>query len=172
MSKIQGDEIMDQSAHDENCSRHCKRLFWNETSYRSIAGARAVELVDDPPQGQLTYCKASGETLAVSHVSSHGQGGRPKVGHGFNHCLHRRYIAIAQCLGCSSYWMDSPCIPEDYRLRQEAIEKINEVFEMSKATIVYDRDLTEIDVEDEAATVKVHELILVTAMICDWNLRA
>ncbi len=96
-------KITDQSAHDESCSRHCKRLFWNETSYRSVAGARAVKLVDDPPQGELTYCEASGETLAVSHVWSHGQGGRPELGHGFNHCLHRRYIAIAQSLGCSSY---------------------------------------------------------------------
>ena len=121
--RFKGMRISDQSAHDEECSRHCKRLFWNETSYRSIAGARAVELVDDPPQGELTYCEASGETLAVSHVWSHGQGGRPELGHGFNHCLHRRYIAIAQSLGCSSYWMDSPCIPEDYRLRREAISR-------------------------------------------------
>ena len=170
--RFKGMKITDQSAHDEKCSRHCKRLFWNETSYRSVAGARAVKLVDDPPQGELTYCKASGETLAVSHVWSHGQGGRPELGHGFNHCLHRRYIAIAQSLGCSSYWMDSPCIPEDYRLRQEAIETINEVFEMSKATVVYDRDLTEINVEDEDLSVRVRELILVTVMICDWNLRA
>ena len=170
--RFKGMKITDQSAHDENCSGHCKRLVWNETSYRSVTGARAVELVDDPPLGELTYCEASAETLAVSHVWSHGQGGRPELGHGFNHCLHRRYIAIAQSLGCSSYWMDSPCIPEDHQLRQEAIVKINEVFEMSKATVVYDRDLTEISVEDEDLPIRVREMILVTAMICDWNLRA
>ena len=170
--RFKGMKITDQSAHGENCSRHCKRLFWNETSYRSVAGARAVELVDDPSHGELTYCEASGDTLAVSHVWSHGQGGRPELGHGFNHCLHRRYIAIAQSLGCSSYWMDSPCIPEDHQLRQEAIAKINEVFEMSRATVIYDRDLTEVNVEDEDLSVRVCELILVTAMICDWNLRA
>ena len=43
---------------------------------------------------------------------------------------------------------------------------------MSKATVVYDRDLTEINVEDEDLSVRVREMILVTAMICDWNLRA
>ena len=170
--RFKGMKITDQSAHDEKCSSHCNRLFWNETSYRSVAGTRAVELVEDPPEGKLTYCEASGATLAISHVWSHGQGGRPELGHGFNHCLHRRYIAIAQSLGCSSYWMDSPCIPEEHQLRQEAIVKINEVFEMSKATVVYDRDLTEINVEDEALSIRVCELILVTTMICDWNLRA
>lgn len=68
--------------------------------------------------------------------------------------------------------MDSPCIPEDHQLRQEAILNINEVFENSKATVVYDRDLTEIDVGAEDISIRVRELILVIAMICDWNLKA
>lgn len=168
--RFRGMKITNQSAHDSTCPGTCQRLFWDRSSYESISGARAVKLVDNPTQGRVTYCEASGETLAISHVWSHGQGGRPEDGHGFNHCLHRRYIAIARSLLCSSYWMDSPCIPEDHEFRKEAISKINEVFENSRATVVYDRDLTEIDAKD--LSIRTRELIVVTAMICDWNLRA
>ncbi|KAI4175956.1 MAG: hypothetical protein LQ343_001238 [Gyalolechia ehrenbergii] len=66
--------------------------------------------------------------------------------------------------------MDTPCIPEDHKLRREAIRKINEIFENSKATLVCDRDLMSIDATD--LSVKIRETILVTAMVCDWNLRA
>ncbi|KAL8719912.1 MAG: hypothetical protein Q9225_003141 [Loekoesia sp. 1 TL-2023] len=66
--------------------------------------------------------------------------------------------------------MDIPCIPEDYKLRREAILKINEIFENSKATLVCDRDLMSIDAID--LSLKARETILVVAMVCDWNLRA
>ncbi|KAL6713254.1 hypothetical protein ACLMJK_008719 [Lecanora helva] len=148
----------------------CATLFWNEESYRSVNGARAVELIDNP-DNFLTYCEASDQTLAVSHVWNHGQGGRPELCHGFKHCLHRRYIAIAKSLGFNSYRMDTPCIPNDHELRGEAISKINEVSENSKAIVIYDRDLTEIDARDLSIE-KCELILLVTVMICDWSLRA
>ncbi|MDI1488038.1 MAG: hypothetical protein OHK93_007312 [Ramalina farinacea] len=66
--------------------------------------------------------------------------------------------------------MDTPCIPEDHQLRKEAIGNINKIFEESKATLVCDRDLMSIDATE--LTIEVRESILVTVMVCDWNLRA
>lgn len=168
--RFRGMKIENQSAHDDDCGEDCGRLIWNKSSYIAIAGARAVALDESIDQDQLTYCQASDRTLAISHVWSHGQGGRPEEGHGLNHCLHRRYVSLAKSLGCDSYWMDTPCIPEDHKLRREAILKINEIFENSKATLVCDRDLMSIDATD--LSVATRETILVTAMVCDWNLRA
>lgn len=173
--RFRGMRIKNQSAHDLSCGGTCERLFWDEVSYRSILGARAVDLSDPDSRTSLVYRSASPTTLAISHVWSHGQGGRPEKGplekgHGLNRCLHRRYISIANTLGCDSYWMDTPCIPEDHILRQEAIEKINNVFEHSKVTLVCDRDLMAIDASH--VTTEVRELILATVLVCDWNLRA
>ena len=173
--RFKGMRIQNQSAHDISCDGTCERLFWNEESYRSISGARAVDLGDPESCISLVYRSASQTTLAISHVWSHGQGGRPEKGpldqgHGLNRCLHRRYVMAARSLDCDSYWMDTPCIPEDHRLRQEAIEKINEVFEHSKVTLVCDKDLMAIDTSD--TSLEVRELILATILVCDWNIRA
>ena len=168
--RFKGMRIENQSLHHDICPGDCGRLTWDEESYRSISGARAVALEIADSRKKLLYRQASADTLAISHVWSHGQGGRPEAGHGFNHCLHRRYVSIATSLGCDSYWMDTPCIPEDHKLRREAIENINFVFEQSKATIVCDKDLMEIDASN--LSIEVRELILVTVMVCDWNIRA
>lgn len=169
--RFKGMFIENQSAHDLGCLRDCERLTWDEESYRSISGARAVSINDGTGfETKITYCEASTNTLAVSHVWSHGQGGRPEGPHGFNRCLHRRYMSIAKLLGCTSYWMDTPCIPEDHELRAESISKINEVFMQIKITLVCDRDLMEIDVTD--LSINVRERMLVTLIVCDWNLRA
>ena len=168
--RFKGMKIENQSAHDEQCQGHCDRLIWDEKSYRNVDGARAVTLEDSADDGYLAYCQASAKTLAISHVWSHGQGGRPEEGYGFNRCLHRRYISIARSLGCDSYWMDTPCIPEDHQLRREAIMNINQVFDNSRATIICDRDLMGIDASN--LTIAVRELILVTILVCDWNIRA
>lgn len=169
--RFKGLFIENQSAHDSGCLKDCGRLTWDEESYRSIAGARAVSIdASTDFETKIKYCEASKETLAVSHVWSHGQGGRPEDPHGFNRCLHRRYISLAKSLGCTSYWMDTPCIPEDHELRAESISKINEVFQQSKVTLVCDRDLMEIEIKD--LSIKIREQILVTVMVCDWNLRA
>ena len=169
--RFKGMFIENQSAHDLGCLKDCERLTWDEASYRSIFGARAVSI--DGSTGfetKIQYCEASNMTLAVSHVWSYGQGGRPEEPHGFNHCLHHRYISIARLLGCTSYWMDTPCIPEDHELRAESISKINEVFMQSKITLVCDRDLMEIDITD--LSIDVCERLLVTVIVCDWNIRA
>lgn len=90
----------------------------------------------------------------MSHVWSHGQGGKPEntlvdgERGGLNSCLHNRYTSIARKLGCDSYWMDTACIPEDHSLRAESIAKINGVFSDSKVTLVCDRDLEDIDISD------------------------
>ena len=159
--------IADQSAHDLRCSG-CTRLTWEEASYRSVSGARAVS-VEQTSRTKLKYCVASADTLAISHVWSHGQGGRPETG--MNRCLHLRYSSIAATMGCDSYWMDTPCIPTDRVLRREAISNINKVFAGSKATIVCDRDLMEIDITGDIS-VELRESILVTTLTCDWNIRA
>lgn len=159
--------IGDQSAHDRAC-QGCGQLTWDERSFRSTAGAKAVSL-DNDVGGKLTYRTASKKRLAISHVWSHGQGGRPETG--MNRCLHKRYETIARSMNCDSYWMDTPCIPTDHVLRREAIMNINKIFDQSKATLVCDRDLMEIDIS-EFDSVELRELILVTAMTCDWNVRA
>lgn len=159
----------DQSSHDWRCSKSCVKMSWDETSYRNVKGARAVSIYEtDSHGGKLKYCEANEKTLAISHVWSHGQGGRPETG--FNRCLHLRYVSIARSLDCDSYWMDTPCIPEDHQLRAESIAKINDVFSMSKVTLVCDRDLMEIDVDD--LTLELRESILTVVLVCDWNVRA
>lgn len=168
--RFKGMKVENQSAHHGDCSGGCGRLTWDKTSYVSVLGARAVALDNRAIQEKLTYCRASDQTLAISHVWSHGQGGRPEVGHGLNRCLHERYTSIAESLGCDSYWMDTPCIPEDHDLRRKAILKMNEIFENSKVTLVCDRDLMSIDATE--LSVSTCETILVTTLVCDWNLRA
>ncbi len=168
--RFKGMKIENQSAHDDQCQGQCDKLVWDEKSYRTVSGARAVTLDYSADDRHLAYCQASAKTLAISHVWSHGQGGRPEEGHGFNRCLHNRYTSIARSLGCDSYWMDTPCIPEDHQLRREAIMNINQVFDNSKATIICDMDLMNIDASN--LTVSVQELILVTILVCDWNIRA
>jgi hypothetical protein len=157
-----------QAAHDFECpGSACSFLTWDEKSYRSIKGARAVCLEETDEQ-HIRYRPVSGETMAVSHVWSHGQGGRPETG--FNICLHRRYTALARSLGCTSYWMDTPCIPTDDELRDEAIGQINSNFINSKVTLLVDRDLMEIDIRP--LTLQAEEAILATLVVCDWNVRA
>ena len=158
--RFKGMVIEDQSMHLPKCPRDCMKLRWDEQSYRAVSGARAVSLADtDCRSDRLRYCQASKETLAVSHVWSHGQGGRPEDG--MNECLHQRYKSIAQSLGCDSYWMDAPCIPKDHKLRRESIARINEVFERGKATLVCDADLMQI-----------RESIIACVLVCDWSVRA
>ena len=168
--RFRGMRIENQSLHDWACQGNCERLTWDEASYRSVPGARAVALEIPDSRNELIYRQASANTLAISHVWSHGQGGRPEAGHGFNRCLHQRYISIARSLGCDSYWMDTPCIPEEHKLRREAIENINQIFEQSKATVICDKDLMDIDGSD--LSMDVCETIMGILMVCDWNLRA
>ncbi|KAL4904792.1 hypothetical protein BDW74DRAFT_153523 [Aspergillus multicolor] len=166
--RFQSDRVEDQSAHDSRCpGPSCSLLTWDEQSFMSVKGARAVclETTDDK---HIRYRPISGENMAISHVWSHGQGGRPETG--FNICLHRRYTKIAQSLGCMSYWMDTPCVPTDDKLRDEAIGQINDNFIKSKLVLLIDRDLMEIDIDPPTLAAK--ETILATLVVCDWNVRA
>ncbi|KAL2823438.1 hypothetical protein BDW59DRAFT_163218 [Aspergillus cavernicola] len=166
--RFESENVQIQSAHDFECvGSLCSFLTWDEQSYRSIEGARAVSLEETDGQ-YLRYCPLSSGTMAVSHVWSHGQGGRPETG--FNICLHRRYTALARSLGCTSYWMDTPCIPTDDDLRDEAIGQINDNFINSKLTLLVDRDLMEIDIHP--LTLQAEEAILAALVVCDWNIRA
>ncbi|KIX94155.1 uncharacterized protein Z520_10181 [Fonsecaea multimorphosa CBS 102226] len=165
--RFTGLKIVDQSAHDASCDGQCQSLLWDETSYRSVSGARAVSITDSDG-GYIRYCRASPQTIAVSHVWAHGAGGRPHTG--FNDCLHQRLVRIARENNCDSYWMDTPCIPEDHQLRAEAITYINEVFHTSSMTLVWDRDLMAIDISH--ASIETQEAILCTLLVCDWALRS
>ena len=167
--RFKGMLVEDQSAHDSGCRGRCPKIPWHESSYRSVSGARAVTLASGEAENlQVKYCSASGRTMAISHVWSHGQGGRPHVG--VNCCLHWRYVNIAKDLGCDSYWWDSACIPEDHTLRSEAIQKINSTFSSSKVILVCDKALMRIDIS--ILTMQIKESILATVLVCDWNLRA
>lgn len=173
--RFTGAFIDDQSAHRNTCDRGCERLYWNEASYRQVQGAPAV-ILEDPDDGMLRYHAASEATMTVSHVWSHGQGGRPErpqaqqPSTGFNRCLHQRYSDIAQKAGCDSYWIDTACIPQDHSLRREAISGINGVFAKSRLTLICDRDLMNIDIVSKSLPVL--ESILAVLLVCDWNVRA
>ena len=177
---------VNQSAHDFNCRGDCHRLFWDEDSYRKIGGGARAVCIEATDKSRLQYRAASRRTLAISHVWNHGQGGRPEpslsrgdIG-GFNACLHDRYRTITREFGCISYWMDTPCIPEDHTLRAESIANINKVFNQSFATLICDRDIMDIDVTSlkmnprsmSGPMMRLRESILATILVCDWNLRS
>jgi hypothetical protein len=70
--RFHGMVIEDQSAHDRTCSKDCRQLIWDEVSYRSLSGARALCLMqsDDSFDVSIRYRNASDQTLAISHVWS------------------------------------------------------------------------------------------------------
>jgi hypothetical protein len=55
---------------------------------------------------------------------------------GMNLCLHARYCRIAKSQGCTSYWMDTACIPDEHLLRNKSIANITRIFTNSKVTLV------------------------------------
>ncbi|KAI1393536.1 uncharacterized protein F4822DRAFT_424005 [Hypoxylon trugodes] len=161
----------DQSIHDTGCPG-CSRIKWDESSYNSLQGKpRAVGI--NTSHNLAEYVEASHSTLAISHVWSHGHGGRPSTG--MNFCLHRRFSKIARQHGCDSYWIDTLCIPEDHTRRWEAILFINQIFQISKVTIIIDQDLMSIKVADadqKDPSRETAENVLVALLLCDWNVRA
>ncbi|KAK3369472.1 hypothetical protein B0T24DRAFT_632681 [Lasiosphaeria ovina] len=182
--RFMGATILDQSVHGDPCQggTTCHKLLWDEASFRNQlgGGGRAVSL-EATDETHIRYHPAGLKTLAISHVWSHGQGGRPeenthalnggqKYSGGFNICLHARYKRVAESLGCDSYWMDTPCIPCDHELRREAIANINTVFSQAMATLVCDRDIMSIDASN--LTLELQESILSVLLVCDWNVRA
>ncbi|OJJ55940.1 hypothetical protein ASPSYDRAFT_92143 [Aspergillus sydowii CBS 593.65] len=172
--RFESEGVQIQGAHDFSCpgpdpNSSCHLLTWDEQSYLSITDGRARAIsLEDTDDEHIRYTPVTKDTMAVSHVWSHGQGGRPETG--FNSCLHRRYSALARTLNCTSYWMDSPCVPTDRTLRAECIGQINGIFESSKVTLLADRDIMDIDIHPR--TLEAEESILATLLVCDWNVRA
>lgn len=180
--RFTGAMTVNQSAHDWKCQKHCKKLYWDRKSFLSVVGPKAV-CIESTDDNELRYRTASNQTLAISHVWSHGQGGRSDYDQtgqhdrkavptatGFNNCLHHRYTDLARYLGCDSYWMDTPCIPEEEPLRSECINNINWIFTNSKVTLVCDQDLMKVDIS--ALTMEIRETILAVLLVGDWNVRA
>ena len=169
--KSKGDR--NQSMHDYKCTGSCQRLFWSKESFLSVSGAKAVNVITTD-SNNLRYCEVSKSTLTISHVWSHGQGGRPdnmgSEATGFNLCLHRRYATLATALGCESYWMDTPCIPSERELRRECIAQVNNIYATSGKTVICDRDLITLDISNP--TIHTYESILATLLVCDWSIRA
>lgn len=185
--RFKGATCQNQTAHNGDCiNGSCKKLYWDERSYRSIKGMKAVCIPSS--QSSLRYRIASYATLAISHVWSHGQGGRPERNRkgGMNQCLHQRYSEIATKMGCDSYCMDTACIPENHSLRREAIEKINPIFESSRATLVCDKDLMNLNIDKfirleeprhlhatyNTSVIHLLETLIVVLLVSDWNVRA
>ncbi|KAL9625869.1 MAG: hypothetical protein Q9160_000189 [Pyrenula sp. 1 TL-2023] len=106
--------------------------------------------------------------MAISHVWSHGRGGRPREG--MNRCLHDQFVFLAELNQCDSYWIDTRCIPEEHNERKIAIGYINRIFSDSKTVLVLDRDLIDTDVSK--LDLKLLEALLATFLVCDWNVRA
>lgn len=160
----------EQSLHDESCPRggSCGLVIWDGDSYRQIRGPRAVSLAASVP-GKVTYTQANEVTMAISHVWSHGQ--RSRLHTGINQCLHQRYVDMARAHCCTSYWIDSMCIPESHDLRSEALRYINRIFVDSKIVLVCDRDLMVIDISSPK-DMALLEAVLATFFVCDWNVRA
>ena len=159
-------ETRSQSLHATNCDGSCARIRWNETSYRQCESPPAVKVSADVEL--LSYCKASSNTMTISHVWGHGQGGRPEDG--INICLHRRYCHLANSFDCDSYWIDSTCIPDDPQLRKKAIKTINDIFCDSKVTLISDKDLQSKDVS--LGSTEDLETLLSILLVCDWGVRA
>jgi hypothetical protein len=152
--------------HALDCNREaCYRISWDRESYIATGSTRAVDL--SCREDQMRYTTVE-ETLAISHVWSHGQGGRPEDG--INICLYRRYCTIARRYSCSSFWIDSACIPDEPELRTEAIKNINPIFQGAKITLVCDKDLMSCPVVD--LTIVQLETVLSAWLVSDWSVRA
>lgn len=164
--RFTGAETKSQSAHTPSCDGFCKKIAWSEESYRKTNGARAVYLGDR--DNHLNYCQASSNTMAISHVWSHGQGGRPEDG--INLCLHEQYYSLAVGSNCASYWIDATCIPSDPELRKEAIQTINTVFTTSKVVLIIDKDIQSVDLS--TPRMETLETLLSILLVSDWNMRA
>lgn len=164
--RFTGAETKAQSAHGFNCEHLCHTIQWNEMSYKTCVSPRAV--MANAGSARLTYCHTASHNLAISHVWSHGHGGRPETG--INSCLHELYSSVACSLDCQSYWIDSACIPSDDPWRKDAIRDINKIFTNSKATVIIDQDLQSIDMS--SPTIQNMETLLSVLLVCDWNVRA
>ncbi len=61
-------ETRAQSFHAGDCNAKCPRIRWDEASYRRSVNPRAVIADLNSRSKRLLYCKASTNTMAISHV--------------------------------------------------------------------------------------------------------
>ncbi|KIY03312.1 uncharacterized protein Z520_00002 [Fonsecaea multimorphosa CBS 102226] len=160
-------EAAAQSAHSPGCNGHCSRILWNAPSYFECRKPAAIAAIEN--SAYLNYSPVSCQTLAISHVWSHGQGGRPETG--INTCLHHRYCRLARQFGCDTYWIDAACIPSETTLRRQAIDSINEIFAASKVTLVIDMDVQSVDVTLPDPSIAEIETLVSTLLVSDWTVR-
>ncbi|KAF2236791.1 hypothetical protein EV356DRAFT_512549 [Viridothelium virens] len=158
-----------QSCHDQSCKRRiCRQVIWDESSFDAIEGcSRAVDISRTrlSPTSRLIYKAVDHTSLAISHVWSHGRGGRPETG--INSCLHRAFVDVARRYHCSSYWIDTCCIPTDGPHRMEAIRGINAVFSGSRIVLICDKDIMCVDLKKKEWA----QGLLATLVVADWNVR-
>ena len=165
--RFTGAETRAQSFHASGCNAKCPRIRWDEASHRRSANPRAVIADLSSRSKRLLYCKTSSNRMAISHVWSHGQGGRPEDG--INLCLYKKYCSLAKALECESYWIDSTCIPDDEQLRTETIKSINSIFRDSKVTLISDQDIQSVSIDNSSVEL---ETLLSVLLVCDWGVRA
>ncbi len=171
--RLEQTPVTNQSMHTRQCRGDCGRLFWCRDSFVAVSGPKAID-IDATNETDPHDCAVTEKTLIVSHVWSHGQGGRPDhsgpESTGFNACLHQRHTKIALLLGCSSYWIDTACVPNEEGLRKDCTADVASIFSLSNATLICDQDIMSIDIVD--LSVEVCEKLLATLLVCDWNMRA
>lgn len=160
-------ETAAQSVHSPPCNGRCHRILWSASSYRQCPKPAAV--VADEASRTLEYSPVSSHTLAISHVWSHGQGGRPESG--INTCLHQRYCRLARRFGCDTYWIDAAAIPSETSLRRQAIDNIATIFAAARVTLVIDADVQSVELSQPDATVAEIETLVSTLLVCDWSVR-
>ncbi|OQV09081.1 hypothetical protein CLAIMM_13259 [Cladophialophora immunda] len=160
-------EAAAQSAHSPGCNKHCSRIVWNPPSYYECRKPAAISAVEN--SAYLDYSPVSSQTLAISHVWSHGQGGRPETG--INTCLHQRYCRLARQFGCDTYWIDAAGIPSETTLRRQAIDSINEIFAAAKVTLIIDMDVQSVDVTLPEPSIAQIETLISTLLVSDWTVR-
>ena len=88
-----------------------------------------------------------------------------------NSCLHQRYKFTDTSMGCDSYWMDTLHTNRKFPSMGNNNEYRKKKFASSKASLVCGKDVMKIGVSGNIP-VKLHETVLITTILWDWNIRA
>lgn len=194
-------------------SQTCARITWDQESWHAVGRTAheddtsadvEIECVDEElayialnsravclalQSNKLCYTAVTSSTIAFSHVTAHGREGSPDDG--IPRCWHEQCAAISTELGGKSYWIDNSCIPgeeEHQPVRKKIIDEINDIFSTSKAVVICDKDLMDIDIPGDLdldkldskaidlpaqnPNVRLLELIVARFIVSDWNMRA
>lgn len=80
--------------------------------------------------------------MAISHVWSDGTGNETWPAGIVNRCLYDFFCEKARLLGCLGIWWDAICIPNNRKLRADAINSMHRNYEYATHTLVHDTYLT------------------------------